>query len=341
MKQFNVAILGVTGAVGQELLQLLEERKFPVASLKALASARSAGEKFKFRGQTITIEEAREDSFKGIDLVLSSAGGSISKKLVPHAIKAGALVVDNTSAFRMDAEVPLVVPEINPEDIAKHKGVIANPNCSTIIMLVPLFPLHKIARLKRVIVSTYQSASGAGAKAMLELENQAREVLDGKTPTKNVFPHQIAFNLFSHNSAMDEATGFCDEEKKMVQETRKIFHDASIEVLPTTVRVPVYRAHSESIYAEFEKPLSVDQIRQALGSAAGVKLVDDRKNNYFPMPIEASGKDDILAGRIRVNEKRPNEVCLFVSGDQIRKGAALNAVQIAEIWARTAVPVHS
>ncbi len=341
MKQFHVAILGVTGAVGQELLQLLEERKFPVASLKLLASAKSAGSKINFRGQTLTVEEAREDSFKGIDLVLSSAGGSISKKLVPYAVKAGALVVDNTSAFRMDPEVPLVVPEINPEDIAKHKGVIANPNCSTIIMLVPLFPLHKLARVKRIIVSTYQSASGAGAKAMLELENQTREILDGKNPTKQVFPHQIAFNIFSHNSAVDESTGLCDEEKKMIQETRKIFHDASIDVVPTTVRVPVYRAHSESIFAEFEKPLSVEQIRQALGKAAGVRLVDDRKNNYFPMPIEASGKDDILAGRVRVNEKHPTEVSLFVSGDQIRKGAALNAVQIAEIWAKTAVPVHS
>ncbi len=341
MKQFHVAILGVTGAVGQELLQLLEERKFPIASLKLLASAKSAGSKIKFRGQTLTVEEAREDSFKGIDLVLSSAGGSISKKLVPYAVKAGALVVDNTSAFRMDPEVPLVVPEINPEDIAKHKGVIANPNCSTIIMLVPLFPLHKLARVKRVIVSTYQSASGAGAKAMLELENQTREILEGKNPTKQVFPHQIAFNIFSHNSAVDEATGLCDEEKKMIQETRKIFHDASIDVIPTTVRVPVYRAHSESIFAEFEKPLSVEKIREALSKAAGVRLVDDRKNNYFPMPIEASGKDDILAGRVRVNEKHPNEVSLFVSGDQIRKGAALNAVQIAEIWAKTAVPVHS
>lgn len=341
MKQFHVAILGVTGAVGQELLQLLEERKFPVASLKLLASAKSAGSKINFRGQTLTVEEAREDSFKGIDLVLSSAGGSISKKLVPYAVKAGALVVDNTSAFRMDPEVPLVVPEINPEDIAKHKGVIANPNCSTIIMLVPLFPLHKLARVKRIIVSTYQSASGAGAKAMLELENQTREILEGKSPTKQVFPHQIAFNIFSHNSAVDESTGLCDEEKKMIQETRKIFHDASIDVVPTTVRVPVYRAHSESIFAEFEKPLSVEQIRQALGKAAGVRLVDDRKNNYFPMPIEASGKDDILAGRVRVNEKHPTEVSLFVSGDQIRKGAALNAVQIAEIWAKTAVPVHS
>jgi len=336
MNQFRVAILGVTGAVGQEFITLLEERNFPVSELRPLASAKSAGSKIRFRGQDIVIQEAREDSFKDMDIVLSSAGGSVSKRLVPHAVKAGALVVDNTSAFRMDPEVPLVIPEINPEDIALNKGIIANPNCSTIIMLVPLFPLHRVAKIKRIVVSTYQSASGAGAKAMKELEDQTRDILEGRQPRKEVFPHQIAFNLFSHNSAVDAETGYCEEETKMVKETKKIFHDSEIEVFPTTVRVPVMRAHSESIYVELERALSEDEIRKILGKAEGLQIVDDRKANHFPMPIEASGQDDILVGRIRVNKSRPKEIAMFVSGDQIRKGAALNAVQIAERWAGSA-----
>ncbi|MDD5671307.1 MAG: aspartate-semialdehyde dehydrogenase [Candidatus Omnitrophica bacterium] len=330
MKKPNVAILGVTGAVGQEFMQLLEERNFPVAELTLLASARSVGKKIKFRGKEIAIREATPDSFKGIDIVLSSAGGSVSKQLVPHAVKAGAVVVDNTSAFRMVPDVPLVIPEINTEDIRKHKGIIANPNCSTIIALVPIFPIHRAAKIRRLVAATYQAASGAGAKAMAELEKQAMEILEKKKPTLSVFPHQIAFNLFSHNSAID-ATGYCEEEIKMVRETKKIFHDDQIKVVATCVRVPVFRAHSEALYLELEKKLEVEEIRKLLSKAQGVRLIDDRQKNYFPMPIDASGKDDVLVGRIREDDTVSNGVALFVSGDQIRKGAALNAIQIAEI----------
>lgn len=330
MKKYKVAVLGVTGAVGEEFLALLEERKFPVAELVPLASGRSAGKKIKFCGEEIVVREAGENSFEGIDLVLSSAGGSVSRRLAPYAVKAGALVVDNTSAFRMDPEVPLVIPEINPEDIARHKGVIANPNCSTIIMLVPVFPLHRAARIKRLVAATYQAVSGAGAVAMRELREQTLEALEGKPVTKKIFSHQIAFNLFSHNSAIG-AEGFCEEETKMVRETKKIFHDDSMEVVPTTIRVPVYRAHSEALFVELEKKLSLAQVYDLLRKAPGVELVDDREKNYFPMPIEASGRDNILVGRIREDRSVPSGIALFVSGDQLRKGAALNAVQIAEI----------
>ncbi len=331
-KNFRVAILGVTGAVGRELLSILEQRKFPIAGIKLLASKKSAGQKVRFRGQDVLIEEATSQSFRGIDLVLSSAGASVSRELVPHAVKAGAVVVDNTSAFRMDPQVPLVVPEINPEDIAKHKGVIANPNCSTIIMVVPLFPLHRRARIRRIVAATYQAASGAGAKAMRELESQSREILAGKAPTKEVFPYQIAFNLFSHNSPIKEG-GYCEEEIKMMRETKKIFHDDSIEVVATTVRVPVFRAHSEALFVECERPIPLDEVRLILSKAQGIRVVDEREKNYFPMPVEATGGDDILVGRIRKDPGKENAFALFVSGDQLRKGAALNAVQIAEIWA--------
>ncbi|HXV28225.1 MAG TPA: aspartate-semialdehyde dehydrogenase [bacterium] len=330
MKPLRVAILGATGAVGQEFLTLLEERKFPIVEIRLLASGRSAGKKIKFRGEDIAIREARPESFNGIDLVLSSAGAEVSRLLIPHAVKVGALVVDNTSAFRMDPAVPLVIPEINPEDIFKHKGIIANPNCSTIIMLVPLFPLHRIAKIKRIVVATYQAASGAGAKAMRELEDQSREILEGKNPKKEIFPHQIAFNVFSHNSAIQEG-GFNTEEVKMIKETKKIFHDESIQVVVTAVRVPVYRAHSEAVFIETTGKLSLEDAYHALRNAPGVRLVDERDKNYFPMPIEAAGKDDILVGRVREDPSVDNGLALFVSGDQLRKGAALNAVQIAEI----------
>ncbi len=333
MPSLRIAILGATGAVGQEFLKLLEERKFPLAELKLLASKKSAGKKIVFSGRQIAIEEARPDSFSGINLVLSSAGGSISKELVPHAVKAGALVVDNTSAFRMDPDVPLVVPEINPQEIKKHKGIIANPNCSTIIMLVPVFPLHQLSRIKRIVVSTYQAVSGAGQKAMDELRQQAVEFLEGKKLTKNVFPHQVAFNLFSHNTKIN-AEGFCEEEVKMVRETHKILNDSSIQIFPTTIRVPVFRAHSESILIEQESHVSLEQARAALQKGKGLRLVDDRENNYFPMPVEAEGQDDILVGRLREDASVKHGLGLFVSGDQIRKGAALNAIQIAEIWAK-------
>ena len=329
-KNLKIAILGVTGAVGQELLAILEERKFPFAELKMLASGRSAGKKQKFMGKTYNIEEATPDSFKGLDLVLASAGGSISKALAPYAVKAGALVVDNTSAFRMDPEIPLVVPEINPEDIAKHKGIIANPNCSTIIMLVPLFPIHKAAKIKRIIAATYQAASGAGAKAMEELKIQAQDFLAGRPVKKEVLPHQIAFNVFSHNSKIGP-DGYCEEETKMVKETKKIFHDGEIRVTATCVRVPVLRAHSEALFIETEKKISVDDVRKLLSKAPGIKVIDDREKNYFPMPLEATGQDDILVGRLREDPTVSNGLTMFVSGDQIRKGAALNAVQIAEL----------
>ncbi len=329
--KYNVAIMGATGAVGEEMLRILEERRFPVGELRLLASARSVGRKYRFHGREVVVEELTDQSFKGIDLVLASAGGSISKRYAPSAIKSGAVIVDNTSYFRMDPTVPLVVPEINAADIRKHKGIIANPNCCTIIMLVPLWPIHKAFGIKRIIVSTYQSASGAGAKAMKELEDQAREVLAGGKATKKVFPHQIAFNLFSHNSAMKES-GYNDEELKIIQETRKIFHAPGIKVVPTCVRVPVFRAHTESITLELKKKPDLKKIRALLAKSPGIKLVDDAEKNHYPMPIEASGKDDVLVGRIRKDlSNKKNGVCLFVAGDQLRKGAALNAVQIAEI----------
>lgn len=328
--KYNVAIMGATGAVGEEIIQILEQRNFPVGKLALLASARSVGKKYRFKGEEIAVAELKEDSFQGMDIVLASAGGSISKQFAPAAVAAGAIVVDNTSAYRMDPTVPLVVPEINPKDIKKNQGIIANPNCSTIIMLVPLWPLHKENKIKRIIVSTYQAASGAGAKAMQELEDQSRQILEGKPATKSVFPHQIAFNLFSHNSAIKDG-GYNEEELKMIKETHKIFHSEKIRVTATTVRVPIYRAHSEAIYVEFTKAADLDAIRKTLASAPGVKIVDDRQMNHFPMPIEATGQDDVLVGRIRADLANPKGVWLFVAGDQLRKGAALNAVQIAEI----------
>ena len=339
--KYNVAIMGATGAVGEEMLKILEQRDFPVGQLKLLASARSAGKKYNFKGRETTVEELKEDSFsassgKGIDIVLASAGGLISKKFAPLAVKEGAVVIDNTSAFRMDPEVPLVIPEINPKDIKKNHGIIANPNCSTIIMLVPVYPIHKAFGVKRLLVSTYQAASGAGAKAMKELEDQSRDVLEGRPAKKEVFPYQIAFNLFSHNSAIRD-DGYNEEEIKMIQETKKIFHNEKIKIAATAVRVPVFRAHSETIYLELKKEPDLDAVRQVLASAPGVKIVDDQDKNYFPMPFEASGKDDVLVGRIRKDLSSPKGLCLFVSGDQLRKGAALNAVQIAEILCKTKV----
>lgn len=329
-KRLKVAILGATGAVGQEFLVLLEERKFPMEELRLLASGRSAGKSIKFMGKGCRVEEARPDSFQGLDLVLSSAGGTVSRELAPHIVKSGALMVDNTSAFRMDPEVPLVVPEINPEDIPKHKGIIANPNCSTIIMLVPLWPIYKRAKIKRIVVATYQAASGAGAKAMEELRIQAKDFLDGKKVIPKVLPHQIAFNVFSHNSKMG-SDGYCEEETKMVKETKKIFHAPDIQITAMCVRVPVLRAHSEALFIQTEKKISPEEARELLSKAPGVKVVDDRVKNYFPMPLEATGQDDILVGRLRVDPTVENGLAMFVSGDQIRKGAALNAIQIAEL----------
>jgi aspartate-semialdehyde dehydrogenase len=327
----NVAIVGATGAVGQEFLTVLAERRFPIKNLKLLASGRSAGKKIEFLGQTYTVEELTPHSFEGVNIAFFSAGGSISKEFAPAAVKAGAIVVDNTSAFRMKEGIPLVVPEVNPEQIQKHNGLIANPNCSTIIMNVPVWPLHKVNRVKRVIVSTYQAVSGAGAWGLYELDAQMKAHAKGEPVQKEKFPHQILNNVFSHNTKI-AANGYNEEENKMVNETRKIFADPRIMISATCIRVPVPRAHSESINIEFERPMSVEQVREILAKAPGVKIVDNIDANHFPMPLEASGQDDVLVGRIRQDISREDGrgIDLFVSGDQIRKGAATNAVQIAE-----------
>jgi len=328
---YKTAILGATGAVGTEFLRILEQRDFPLDDLRLLASHRSAGKTRTFRGAELVIEEVSAKSFQSVDLVLASAGGSVSKQFAPIAVAAGCVVVDNTSAFRMDPDVPLVVPEVNPEDIARHRGIIANPNCSTIIMNVPVWPLHKVRPIRRIIVSTYQAASGAGARAMDELAEGTRAALDGKPFTPKVLPHPAAFNVFSHNSDIGP-DGYNVEESKMVLETRKIFHAPDLLVAATCVRVPVMRAHTETINLEFVDPVTEDEAREILAGADGVKIVDDREQNFFPMPLDATGADEILVGRIRQDISQPDGrgIEMFVSGDQIRKGAALNAVQIAE-----------
>jgi len=327
----NIAIAGVTGAVGQEFLKILEERDFPFDSLKMLASSRSAGKKIKFKSKEYVVEELTKKSFGRVDVALFSAGAARSREFAPAAVEAGTVVVDNSSAFRMDPDVPLVIPEINPQKIAENKGIIANPNCSTIVGIVPVWPLHKANPVKRMVLSTYQAASGAGTSAMLELEEQTREILDGKEPTCKAFPYQIAFNVFSHNSALGP-NGYNQEEMKMVNETRKIFDCADIAITCTCIRIPVFRAHCESINLEFTEAITPDQVRDLLSTAPGVSVLDDRENNRFPMPIDASGKDDILVGRIRQDESVPENhgINIWVAGDQLRKGAALNTVQIAE-----------
>jgi aspartate-semialdehyde dehydrogenase len=327
---YKVAILGATGAVGTELLELLDQRHFPLADLKLLASPRSAGQKLTFQGETLQIEAVDDDAFDGIDLVLASAGGSVSKAWAAKAVAAGAVMIDNSSAFRMDPQVPLVVPEVNPQAAAGHRGIIANPNCTTILMSVAVYPLHCIQPVQRLVAATYQSASGAGARAMEEVKVQSLAILQGEEPKAEIFPYPLAFNLFPHNSSLNEM-GYCEEEMKMVNETRKIFGAPEMRITATCVRVPVLRAHSEALNLEFASPFSVAQAREVLSQAPGVKLVEDWKANHFPMPIEASGKDDVLVGRIRQDISNPNGLELWLSGDQIRKGAALNAVQIAEL----------
>ncbi|SFO18843.1 aspartate semialdehyde dehydrogenase [Bradyrhizobium sp. Ghvi] len=328
-----VAIVGVTGAVGAEFIATMDKRGFRVSKLKALASARSAGKTVSFRGQNIVIEELTERSFDGVDIALFSAGSGISKKFAPLAVKAGAVVVDNSSAFRMDPNVPLVIPEVNGNRIRDHKGIIANPNCAAITALVPLWPIHQKNRIKRVIISTYQAASGAGAAAMDELVESTRANLNGQVYTPKVMPHPYAFNLFSHNTAVDPETGYNDEETKVIKETGKIFEDEKIAIGVTCVRVPVLRAHCEAITFECEKPITEDQVRAIMAQAPGVKVVDDRVKNHFPMPIDASGQDDVLVGRIRKDLSDPSghSISMFVAADQLLKGAALNAVQIAEL----------
>lgn len=327
----NVAVVGATGAVGEEFLRVLAERNFPIRHLRLLASARSAGKKVAFKGQEYTVEELTKDSFKDIQIALFSAGGSISKEYAPAAVSAGAVVVDNSSAFRMKEGVPLVVPEVNPEQIHRHNGVIANPNCSTIIMNVPVWPLHRVNPVRRIIVSTYQAVSGAGAWGLYELEQQQRAFASGHPIRKEKFPHQIFNNLFSHNTPIGPE-GYNEEEMKMVKETRKIFNEPKIMVTATCVRVPIPRAHCESVNLEFSRPITPEQVRQILSQAPGVKIVDDVQTNTFPMPILASHQDDVLVGRIRQDISRDDGrgIEMFISGDQIRKGAATNAVQIAE-----------
>ncbi len=327
---YRVAIMGATGAVGTELLELLEKRSFPVKELSLLASQRSAGKELVFRGQSLKVKAISDVDFADIDLVLASAGGSVSKEWAPKAAAAGAVVIDNSSAFRMDSFVPLVVPEVNPDAALKHQGIIANPNCTTILMSVALWPLHQHQPIERIVVATYQSASGAGARAMEEVKQQAQAILQGQEPPTEAFPYPLAFNLFPHNSPLNEQ-GYCQEEMKMVNETRKIFGVSDLRVSATCVRVPVLRAHSEAINVEFKQPLAVDKALALLQTAPGVKVVENWQTNYFPMPVEASGKDDVLVGRVRRDLSHENGLELWLSGDQIRKGAALNAVQIAEL----------
>ena len=329
-KSVRVAILGATGAVGTELLELLETRNFPVEQLKLLASPRSAGKTLIFAGKSLTVEAVNEDSFKEIDLVLASAGGSSSKAWAKTIVASGAVMIDNSSAFRMDSTVPLVVPEINPEAAEKHQGIIANPNCTTILLGVAVYPLHQIQPIRRMVISTYQSASGAGAMAMEEVKHQTKAILSGEPVKAEILPYPLAFNLFPHNSPLTDS-GYCEEELKMINETRKIFNDSTIRVTATCVRVPVLRAHSEAVNLEFDSPFAVSQAREILSQASGVKLVENWNSNYFPMPIDATGKDEVLVGRIRQDLSHPCGLELWLCGDQIRKGAALNAIQIAEL----------
>ena len=336
MSQPVVAVVGATGAVGVEFLDLLDKRNFPVAALRLFATARSKGKLMRFKGEDLAVEELTAASFEGVDIVLSSVEAPVSREFSPLAVKAGAVVVDNSSAFRMDPSVPLVVPEINSAEIAKHRGIIANPNCTAIISAMPLWPIHRRNPIRRIIASAYQAASGAGAPAMAELLDSTRAYLDGRPYTPSVMPHPYAINLVSHNTAIDPETGYNEEESKVRFETRKIFGDPAIRVSATCIRVPVLRAHSVAINFECEYPITPAEVRNLLSAAPGVKLVDDQARNYFPMPQDATGQDDILVGRIRQDMSDPSGkgMAMFVCGDQLLKGAALNAVQIAEYLVR-------
>ena len=329
-RPLRIAILGATGAVGQELLQLLDERRFPVAELIPLASPRSAGQTLAWQDQQLQVQPVTAEAFAGVVLVRASAGGSVSKQWAPVAAAAGAVVIDNSSAFRLDPSVPLVVPEVNPQAAFDHHGIIANPNCTTILLTLALAPLQARRSIRRVVVSTYQSASGAGARAMEELQRLSRTVLDGGEPVSEVLPHSLAFNLFLHNSPL-QANGYCEEELKMLNETRKIMALPDLRLSATCVRVPVLRAHSEAVNIEFEQPFSVDEARALLAAAPGVELLEDFEANRFPMPTDVTGRDPVAVGRIRQDLSDPNALELWLCGDQIRKGAALNAIQIAEL----------
>jgi len=325
----HVAVVGATGAVGIEMIKTLEKRNFPVGKLTLLASARSVGKKLKFRGQDIAVTELTKDSFKGIDIALFSAGGSISKEFAPIAAKAGCVVVDNSSAFRMDESVPLVIPEINASDVKSHKGIIANPNCTTAITLMALYPLHKAFTVKRIFASSYQAVSGTGAKAIEELKRQVGEIVSSKPVTREVYPHQIAFNVLPHVDSF-LATGYTKEEMKMENEGRKIMHHPSFRASVTCVRVPVYRSHSIAVSAEFDRPVTVEAARAILKKAPGLDVVDEPENKKYPMPLFTSEKDNCEVGRLRKDCALDNGLCFWVSGDQLLRGAALNAVLIAE-----------
>lgn len=329
-KQYNVAVMGATGAVGTCFLRILEQRKFPIKNLRLLASERSAGKKLDFAGKSYPVEVLTHDSFKDIDIVLASAGASRSLEFLPSAVKAGAVCVDNSSAFRMDKDVPLVVPEVNPEMIKTNKGIIANPNCSTIQMVVALWPINKAVGIKRIVVTTFQSVSGGGQSKILELEAQVKEHVCGKKPTVKEFPHQIAFNLIPQIDVFG-ANAYTKEEIKMVNETRKIMGDDSIRVNATCVRVPVFFAHSESVNIETRKHITADEVKKLLASAPGVKVVDDPEKKLYPMPVDAEGRDETFVGRIRQDESVDSGISMWVVSDNIRKGAALNAIQIAEL----------
>ncbi len=329
----RVALVGATGAVGQEFCRVLKQRGFPADSFRLLASQRSAGRTVAGVNGPAQVEQLTPQAFEGIDLAFFSAGDTVSRQFVPHAIHSGALVIDNSSAFRMEPDVPLIIPEINPEAAHRHHGVIANPNCSTIILAVVLWPLHRINPVRRVVVSTYQAVSGAGARALAELESQTQAVLSGELPKPEVFPVPCAFNVFSHDSPIGD-DGYNVEETKLIHETRKIFGDESLQIAPSCLRVPVQRAHTESLSIEFSAPLSVTNARKELGAAPGLRVVDDPANNRFPTTLEATGDDDVLVGRLRQDPSIPDRrgLQLICSGDQLRKGAALNAVQIAELF---------
>ena len=332
---YNVAVVGATGAVGEQMREVLEEREFPVGELRLLASERSAGQFLPFKEQNLRVEVLNDDSFKGIDIGLFSAGGSVSAKFAPVAVAAGAVVVDNTGHFRMEPDIPLVVPEVNAKQIAgyKSRGIIANPNCSTIQMVVALKPIHDAARIKRVVVSTYQSVSGAGRRAMDELGQQVGALFNGREVKKEKFPHQIAFNCIPHIDVFTDG-GYTKEELKMINETRKILGEPALAVTATTVRVPVFCSHSESVNVETEKKLTVADVKALLREAPGVIVVDEPQDNIYPMPIDATGKDATFVGRIREDNSITNGLHLWVVADNLRKGAALNAVQIAEILIR-------
>ena len=335
MKTYRVVVVGATGAVGNEMIKVLEQRNFPVESLKLLASERSIGKSFSFRGKSIPVEVLGEDSFAGTQIGLFSAGGSISEKFAPIAAKAGCVVVDNTSAFRMDPDVPLVVPEVNAEAIAqyKKKGIIANPNCSTIQMVVALKPIYDAVGIKRVVVSTYQAVSGTGLKAIEELSQQTRSLMSGQDAVVKVYPHRIAFNCLPQIDVFTE-NGYTKEEMKMINETKKIFNDDTIAVTATTVRVPVFHSHSESVNIETAKKITVQEVKNLLAKAPGVRVVDDPANKVYPLAIDAAGRDETFVGRIREDESIAHGINMWVVADNIRKGAALNAVQVAEILVR-------